>query len=68
MEKQFILVAIRGTQTKPVFGPAIAKMIAFKKKELIGSGNWKGYVFQLRTESGYANVKILTNTKHRAKT
>ena len=43
------------------------KLIANKKKEFISSGNWKGYSFQLRTEAGYAKVKILTKPKQRAK-
>lgn len=60
MEKQLILVAIKGLHTQIVFGPAIPAIIGIKKAELIKSGNWKEYKFQLRTQKGYENVKILT--------
>jgi len=54
-----ILVAIRGQFTKIVFGPAPALIIAGKKKQLTDSGNWIGWKFQIRTESGYKAVPIL---------
>ncbi len=60
MTSQLILVAIRGKHTQIVFGPATPQIISTKKSELIRSGNWSGWKFQLRTSAGYKNVKILT--------
>ena len=60
MSTQLILVAIRGNHTQIVFGPAMPQIISTKKSELIRSGNWAKWSFQMRTQSGYENVKILT--------
>ena len=57
--KNLILVAIRGKHTQIVFGPALPVIVAAKKKELIASGNWRGWKFQLRSEQGYKAVPIL---------
>ncbi len=59
MDSQLILVAIKGKHTQVVFGPAIPKSVGGKKSELMNSGNWKGWTFQLRTQQGYDKVKIL---------
>lgn len=61
MDKQLIIVAVRGTHTQIVFGPALPSIIGFKKAQLIKSGNWKGYILQNRTEKGYKAVPILTD-------
>lgn len=58
--KSFILVAIKGKMHRPVFGPAIAKVIGAKKAELMKSGNWSGYIFQIRNPDAYLKVPILT--------
>jgi hypothetical protein len=58
-EKQFILIAIKGTHHKPVFGPAIAKVVASEKKKLSCSGNWNGWIFQIRNPEAYKSVPIL---------
>ena len=56
---QLILVAIRGKHHQIVFGPALPIVIAGKKKQLIASGNWKGWIFQIRNPIAYKNVPIL---------
>ena len=59
MNKQLLLIAIKGQHTQPVFGPAISQIIQTKKSELIKSGNWSGWRFEVRTILGYKNIKIL---------
>lgn len=60
METTLVLIAIKGNYTKIVFGPAIPKLIAWKKAELIKSGNWQGWEFQLRNYQAYKVIPILT--------
>ncbi len=61
MASQLILVAVRGTFTQIVFGPALPAIIGIEKAKLIKSGNWKGFTFQSRTIEGYKAVKILSD-------
>lgn len=56
---QLLLIANKGNHHQIVFGPSSAMLCAFKKKELISSGNWKGWTLKLRTISGYKNVPIV---------
>lgn len=61
MQKQLILVAVRGQHTQVVFGPALPGVVGAKKAQLLKSGNWpKPWRFQLRTQEGYNKIKILT--------
>lgn len=57
--KQLILVAIYGNHTQIVFGPATPQIISTKKSELVQSGNWNNWRFELRTSAGYTAKKIL---------
>ena len=58
--KQLLVIAIKGTHTEIVFGPAIPSACGKKKSELMKSGNWKGWQFQIRYPEAYKVVKILT--------
>lgn len=58
-EKQLILVAVKGSFAKPIFGPSIAKIIGAKKNEFKKSGNWRGWDLQIRTIQGYLFKPIL---------
>jgi|GEM_PF-5842022 len=60
-DKQLIIVAVKGLHTQVIFGPAIPRIVQVKRSELIKSGNWKGYILEIRTPQGYANKKILKN-------
>lgn len=55
-EKQLILVAIKGNIAKQIFGPAVAKVIAWKKSELQRSGNWRGWKLKLRSPQGFKAI------------
>ena len=57
---QYILVAIKGSQTQPITQPSSKQQAIYKQKEIKNRGDWKGYKIQLRTPEGYKNVKILT--------
>jgi len=59
--KQLILVAVKGTMHKPIFGPAIPFVIGAKKREL--KPLYKGWEIQVRTPEGYKNVKIYAKSK-----
>ena len=63
MDKQLILVGVRGKHTQILFGPAQPQAVGTEKSKLARSGNWKNWVFEIRTPAGYANKKIL-NPKH----
>jgi len=58
-QKQLILTAVKGKMHQQIFGPALPKIIAGKKKQLQQSGNWAGWQLILRTPQGYAKVPIL---------
>lgn len=60
MEQQLIIVAIKGQTHKPIFGPALPKIAGAKKSELTKSGNWKGWILQLRNPEAYKAHPILT--------
>lgn len=62
-EKQLILVAIKGTYTRIVFGPAVPRIVGAKKTELKKSGNYRGWSFEMRTLAGYLKVPILGKSK-----
>lgn len=59
-EKTLIIVAVKGKMHQQIFGPALTRTCAGKKKQLTDSGNWKGWSLNLRTEAGYKAVPILT--------
>jgi hypothetical protein len=58
--KQLIIVAVKGKMHKQIFGPALVSVIASERKRLKDSGNWKGWLLQIRTPAGYKEVQILT--------
>lgn len=60
MEKQLIIVAVKGKMHQQIFGPALPQVCAGKKKQLKDSGNWSGWELQLRNQNAYKNVPILT--------
>lgn len=57
--KVFVLVAVKGTYHKPI-KTGVVKFIQSLRKDLKKSGNWKGWLLQVRTEDGYKAVPILT--------
>lgn len=59
-QKQLIIVAVKGKMHQQIFGPALAPVIAIQRKSLKDSGNWKGWLLQIRTPAGYKAVPILT--------
>jgi hypothetical protein len=52
------LVAIKGINTR-VVKEGVVKILQAEKKKLAASGNWKGYIFQIRNIDAYKNHKIL---------
>ncbi len=56
-DEKLYLVAVKGTSTR-VVKEGVPKILGAEKKRLIASGNWKGWVFQIRNPAGYAKVKI----------
>lgn len=58
MEKTFVLVAVKGTHHHPL-GTGVVTVIQSLRKKFKDSGNWKGWLLQVRTEAGYKAVPIL---------
>ncbi|MES2395866.1 MAG: hypothetical protein V4549_07680 [Bacteroidota bacterium] len=59
-QKPLIIVAVKGKMHQQVFGPALPKVIAGKRKQLKDSGNWSGWLLQIRNPEAYKKVPILT--------
>lgn len=57
-EDKFILVAVKGKVHKPI-AEGIIKIIQDTKKKFSSSGNWKGWILQVRTPAGYKAKPIL---------
>lgn len=58
MEKTFVLVAVKGNHHQPV-KEGVVKFVQSERTKLKASGNWTGWLFQIRTKEGYKNVPIL---------
>ena len=59
MEKQFVLIAVRGKLTQNVFGPAIKRLINIKKTEIVRLGNYRGWILEIRNADGSKIVKFV---------
>lgn len=65
-EEQFVLVAIKGAHHEPVKEGAIG-IIQTERTKLKKSGNWRGWVFQVRRPDAYKALPILPPKRKKKK-